>query len=1380
MNRSFARNLVLAAGLVAGLGGTAMAQTLGVSQPVINTNQEVAGPNTRLRIAVPDALNTNTVISGTEQISIEVRVLNAAGTAVIAGPFSPASFGGAYPNYANAGGDQIVFADLATVTFTPGTFVAGNRLLVTARSAASTGELPDTALNVVGLSSVINIGNEALDTTVTPDPTIPVLQNVFLNNAGDAAFFVFSKSLNNNDATNDNNHTVLANITAADFQVDTVNSFDGTEVAPTGLTNPSFQGTNRTVIRFDRNSAATTLNSGSFARPTFTDAATTPNNDIFDVLRNRPTASAVQVTAATPLAPQSASWLTTVAVNGANAPAALRVVFNNPLNNAGDVNAYDLVVNGAVVSNVVLSNFTIDPTNPNAVLIDVNSNTNDFGVSPDGRTVNSNGAASGIVSIRVKDSTGTDVQDLFANAFTGQTDIAATDAIAPTQVGAPAFLDTNRDGEQDGVAVIFDEPITDFTSAAGLQLTRLAGASTPFFLITPASPDLPSTVNRVVSGTLTNNLITPAAGTFSVPATGSGVSRTSIDADNNGTISARETNNAILITFNPRAVDWDNDGTTRASATPDSNEPVPGTGDSSAVQLFLNVSNAAQNNGLSGQSVSPATVSDANGNAFTNGNAPVNAAASQDRAAPAVATIISTPGDNQGASNDQTFAEQDGDAGDAQSNNRFTFVFGENIGVANTGDVEEANIRFGAGGINGFAENASFVFASTNKLALRNSNSSNALTATTPLSILFAARVDDASGNRTVTGDIVPTPRNAPYVTLQSPVDDTGDVFAAYLIDADNVAADAGFGFADRIELTFSQPLDPATVSAADFSVSNGTISTVTSSGNTVTINLTDGAVPMTSTVTVTYNPDVTPIAAVGGVAITSAATNNTVTAGAIPDADRDTQNVAIQDVVGTITNVPGLAAGPAPVGTKIYAMVATPRAASIRATHNNVTFVVDEEWDENSLEAMTNVLLGVKEFVYLGRDTDNFQFYRNRKDIAGSATFEDVIQLSVNSANLSNISFTGTGETANDRVSAGSVRLAWDVLRSSNGSIYSFYNDGYEVGGTPILSSAVTTDATGRFELHVSAPISAFDGISRLNSVGRPIILVVELPSGRRYAVSSLVSSVNGAPLIFNPLNRRQTTGNADNASSFNINLANVGTEMIYQGWNLVPFNRQGGFANTAGNRPVRPGEVDEAEIVVPTTAAPLPLGASAVDQFVLFNDDDNDGFWTSNDDGGRFDAIVIDADTFRHFAFTMTSFGVQIGSGINNLVGGYALGFFNNDDFGRNFGVFQFGAPFANNVLFPGTTAANTFPNSATTQGWALVSSKTGYATVAAARNANTNPDLDYIIYFRNNGPNAGGNGLNTIEVQSADLTSPDNNNTNDLTAVPAGQAFFGHFQP
>lgn len=1043
---------------------------------------------------------------------------------------------------------------------------------------------------------------------------------------------------------------------------------------------------------------------------------------------------------------------------------------------------FDLNLTGGTTTNLATTGIAINNAATNAaannvVVFDINANlsgaTDNIGVLPNAVASDADlavgtfpDAAGQTFTVVADENTGTtDMTDIFGVTLGGATTTmqsqVVTDGIVPS-LQAIGYLDRNNDGDQDAVYFRYDEPMASVTSATGLTLRAVtAVAVNPFRQINATTGALVMDTTNVTAPNDAITITTVETGTVDpfpgvVPGTPD-----------------LEPNNSIIVNFNPQTFDWDTGGVALAT------EAVPGTGDLGATSLQYDATLPAAGTRIRDLA----------------GNEAVTVAATptaEDRAAPVVTFARFFTGDNQAGIN-QLFSEQDGTPGDGLLNNTITFFAGENFNPGlNAAAVDETQVRFGTGGTNFFPGDAAFGGVAANTVSFLNSGGSTGLVAGVPVSILPGSGVADASGNSTIVGDTATTNRVAPYCPLLSNVDGTANIDQAFMFDAD------GDGFADSIRMTMTQPIDSTTVQTADFSLPFGTITGATVEGLDIVLALTDGVVPMTSTIVVTYRgaSDTTPIrssAAPDGTGVAMAAVNDTVTARRLPGPDRATQDVAIMEIVGTITR----GTTPVTAGTKIYAMIAAPHIYSVTATHNNVGFTVNAQTSNSSINAWNRWLFGIRDSVYLGRTVANSQYYENDKNLGaqgGSAesTTRDVIALNINASNLTNITFTGTGETTGDKVANGRASLCWDVLRATGGLVQNFFNptaggaNGPQWGGQPIVSSAVVPGTDGRYELHVSAPVSIFGSGSRLSSVDRPVILIVEEPNGNRYAVSSVLTSINGAPVRFRHQSRSQSDGLGSNGTTFNINLNNVGTAPIYSGWNLVPFNRNSGFATTTGTRPVRVNGVSESSIIVPGGTNPAALSfTGALEQFVYWQEGlvgNIDGVWTRAEDvnfgGLPFANIVIDPDCFPYFAFTMTNFGVQAGSAINNFVGGYALGFFNSGNFAANLGCFQFGAPLTGNTLFDGNTPATTFPNNATTQGWGLFTSK---AAFNPATGIGTDNDLlDFIFLFRNNGPNATGLNPPKTEVSSLDLANPTGtDNPNDTSRIDAGQSFFGHWE-
>ncbi len=1043
--------------------------------------------------------------------------------------------------------------------------------------------------------------------------------------------------------------------------------------------------------------------------------------------------------------------------DGTMVAGALRLVFSEPITDAGTADSYELRLNGAEATGFSLSNPTIDGDD---VVLDVTAPAGN-GVAADAKSILSFGfSPAGDFSVIVDDE-GTTPPASAGGAFVDSTERTALDEIDPSLLFV-AFGDFDGDGHQDSAFLVFDEPVNDLTNDDGFDLTTAAAAVRPFLQV---AADGSLVTDNTVAGT-----------TIAITS----VSRVDVGVDSGAPFDTgqtpRTTGNAIQVAYNPLVVNWDNSG---ATPTGSASEAIPGNGDANVVQVEYDVSEM--------------TITDAASNLFDNGGSDVDQLTMVDRAAPVVARALFFAGENQpnNSDNQQSFVEVDATPGDVRTNDRVQICFGEEIASINAATLLEAQITFASGAsMGGFSGDADFLFVDSNSLTLKNTAGSALLGVGSTLTVRPASLLSDDDGVlNAATGTVVVTDRRAPYLSRQN--SSVGVVHSAFLVDDDTLPADAGFGFADRVRIKMTQPINLPTVQAADFLASLGTINnaaTDNADAATIILTLDDGVVSMSNTIEITYRGTVdgTLIASTaggGGTGVAVSALDATFTAQALPGSGRPTQNVAIMDIVGTLT-LDGATA--APLGSRVIGFVASPAVNRIIATHNGQPFIVDENYDRQSLTALTNWFYGLKPFVYLHRTSGNFQFYRNEKsgdftDNDGdpiSPVLGETIALIFNVRALDNITFTGRGETSQQTISGGSLNLCWDVLRSVDGTIEKFYaltpDGGYVSGGPPILSSAVVSTSDGRYELHHSAPISTFDGSSRLSAIDRPVILVAETTDGQRRAVSSVLTSLQtgAAPILFRVQNRTQTSGNANNAVTYNINLNNIGMEFAHVGWNLVAFNRLSGFATAASQRPVLQSGVTNANIAL----GPGPVFASPLEQWVYFHDNNGDSLWTSGDDGvnGEFSGIVADADCLQTFSFTMTSFGPQIGGGISNLVGGYAVGTFN---FGsESIGIFQFGAMLTGNVIF---AASPSFPNTTATQGWTLVTSRALFSPATLIRSTN-NPKLDYVILFRNNGPNPP-SGRPTIEVSSLDLVAPSgSDNANDTTVIDAGQAFFGHFTP
>lgn len=1393
MNRNLARFLVAAAGI--GLSSSAFGQvvnTLNWAQPhaLGEAGVETVGPRSIVIVDMPAGLvGAAGLVDGDDIIGV-VRALSSTGTVLDERAINAVAFIGT-TTYANGGtaGVEIDFAQITGITTTFN--VAGLRSIQIALSTMGQ-TISTNSVQTLFVADQDEIGQSGVadgttrDECGAPDSTAPGLVNAFLQ--GTNLFLVFGEAMNNGDGTNDDNHTVVANVVDGDFQVNTTNSFTmATDIPMGGFAPTGFADAGNRVLQVDV-TGTTNVAIGRFIRVASDDnGVPLMGNNTFDIVGNRatpggsvatPVTTGVQISTPPTFAVQSVEWNNSRTVNFGTDNMELRVIFTTPIATTGDSTWFQgggagSLRRGGVDSDITFAGATVtaDPTNPNAILVGITGGSDD--VWPDGRDFDGNQ-----YTWNFSTGVGTSPTDIFGQALTTPpaSPFTVSDRILPGREFI-AFADVDGDGHVDALVITHNEPVTSNAGAGIFTLRKVTSMVHPFNMIAADGTLMEGGI--VADANPVNNVVpitTVSNGDVRLP----------------GFPDRLQTGNGLFINFNTQGTNWNNSN----PAAPFAMQTPPGTGgrvDGPAGDFITIESSAGFN------------VNDGNGNTTAEPAIAVQSP-TVDRAASVIHALWFLTRDN----GNNTAIEQDGDLGDQINNNALVFVGSEPWGPLDPDNVTEEQIGFGPGGVfsfpfdccGGFSSFGGVSGDSNNLLTMINRDGGGdgnpALIPGVAGSIRAGSGVVDGSGNETRMGDRTSVNRSSLYVPLVGGVDG-GNFHAAFLFDADND------GFADSIRITTTQPVDSATVQPTDFTLSlGGPVTTATVEGNDIVLTMADGVVPMSSVITITYRgaSDVSrlnSLTSAGGTGVAVAATNETFNARKIPGPDRATQELAFMDIIGTIT----IGGQPCPPGTKIYAMNAVPQIHRVTATHNNVPFAVDIFSDRSSMHAWNDWLHGVAAFVYLGRDLDNYQYYDNDKDLGdtddGISTYKDVISLNINASNLTNITFTGTGETSADRVTNGRCFLAWDVLRGAEALVDNLYDPRASPGtraftGRPILSSAVVTGTDGRYELHHSAPASLFTGKSRLNSVGRPIILVVEKPDGRRYAVSGVNASINGAPLHFSIQNRAQTAGQSNNATVFNINLDNVGTQQIHPGWNLLAHDRAGGFANTANARPVLPNGVTTGNVVVPTSSAPLQPFSGPLESMVYFGDPNADGRWTRDEDS-TFTNIYIDPDFMNYFAFTMTSFGVQFGSGITNFVGGYAMGFFlspNNDPNNSNgthtsLGVFQFGAPLSGNTLFDGSSAATTFPNNATTQGWGLFTSKANFGpettdngTLATLRSANGNR-LDFVFLFRNNGPNGAQQNRPTIEVSSIDLAAPTgNDNPNDTTRVDRGQAFFGHFTP
>lgn len=1158
--------------------------------------------------------------------------------------------------------------------------------------------------------------------------------------------------------------------------------------------------------------------------------------------------------------------------NGAAVANALRVTYNMPLDPAdlGDANFYNNNVanNGLVnVDNNVtaptdlrVTGVTIDPSNGAAVLLSL-ADANDAGVDPnevfqlydDARSFSVDTSTGQGSILQLLPGGGNAPQGLgFASgnaAYAGATGavFTLTDSIAPT-FDSFGFTDDSGNGDVDTALFIFREPISTTNVLADLNIRQNDALVNPFDQIGAggglAQDNVAfSTTNITIAGVS----VDPVNG-FNPSFTGLNVTNFPPRLLSNGTAS-----NAWRISFDPTAVDWDGDGTTQAGG--DTTEAIPGTGGAvSAVDDFLignwaaltlNFTDGTNTTTLAQSAAFPAAAGVTSTSAFL-----------VDRANPIAAVGNFFTGDNQLAgSNVQYWREIAGGGalasvpgataldnnavGDQTANNRAATFWSEPLAGAPGAGVANAIVDGIAGVFQSaapaFITNNGFTFAFNGTAGERD----DILAVGSLITIPTNVGIVDNAANPGTTVDLTINDAVAPYVPLFANADNTAGAglptvgWQAFLEDLD------GDSFADQVRLNFTQNIQQARLDTVDggngftdFSVAGVTVSsTDTASGvddNEVVVGFNDGVISVAGNVAVTYNSSTTStIVGVNGFSpadqVTPAADAAAALLAAQPiDPLVDGFTPAIMTLQGNLTGFDG---NPVPVGTKVFATVAIPTVVELDFTWNNLDLEYDL-WDTEqaaaigSMAAFTDALLGIESELYLNRNNGNVLTFTNEFDAAVSVaggtgdfeTNEDTIEVNINSRNLSRVTFSGNGQTGEKRVlnrlRNGSATLAWDVMRSTDGSYALFASGdvaagGYVAAGIPILSRDVTTTNDGAFTINVTGPTNAFNNGNVLASIDFPVILVAELPNGQRFALSSLLSSANStnnfAPINFDPeVETRDQAGSGDNvadgSSTFNFDLRNVASNQLFTGWNLLSYGQDNGWAASNSNIPgvLTAGLTDADANGTPDNifvSNALPA-AGALEQFTYWADVNPasttpDGIWTNADDAAinnELGSIILDLGRFDVFAFTMTDRGVQFGDGMNNFVGGYAAGVFVTANAGaavptasNHFGVFQFGPD-----LNDANVVGNSIINNSTTLGWALVTvtNPDGNADTAADDATaffGVNSNLDYFIILDNQGPTA--TASERIDITSAAsagsaLTSP-----NDLLPMTDNVAGFSH---
>ena len=865
-----------------------------------------------------------------------------------------------------------------------------------------------------------------------------------------------------------------------------------------------------------------------------------------------------------------------------------------------------------------------------------------------------------------------------------------------------------------------------------------------------------------------------------------------------------------------------------------------GTGRDDAIRTILNFTGSDQNSPASGETLTSGTagsIVDLNGNAFMTPVALLDNNADQDFAAPALLNVCYLDGENtpNSGNNDQQVCEVIGGAtpstGDVGDDNpdRMVIIAGEVFrdsgnGSIDGGDIDETNIRIGTGGTT--LVNGDFL----------NSNPNNIVTfEPTPsfspgdvVSVIFS-QVDDGlsdrGANQLIFTDFESGDCTGPYIPVVRDVNQTAQ-FAAILIP------DAAGDFAASVLASFTQPLDPDTLDFDDWTVNlGGDIISATidpDAANVVSFGLAGAPIGISNPVDFTYTLGSPALAAAAPPDGTGAELQlgGTKTIRQLQAPLADGRTPAVMDGTGTLLMADG---NPAPIGTKIYIYNSVPVANSVSAEHNGIRFsyrVDDPIYGPNgiadgnngyqdpsiycsyqgiapllSCESFTNWLHGIFPEVYLHRDECNQQIYTNYKtntviDDAEYANPSEVLKETIdvdfrNNRGITNITFQGTGENNDQTLRNGSMTTAWDVIRSNNGTLRQYYQSGFRYGGEPVIAGASVIDNNlGQFVFHATQPVSYFNGRNRLDGIDRPLIFIAEFPNGERCALSSLILSATtndhsgedtaGTAILFGATNASQTDDGTIDPIVVNFDLAQVGKKVIYPEWNIVCMDRARGVASSNRSLPEFPAGVDSDDVVIYNTST-LP-SASPFEAATYWVDGQRDGIWTAADDyGGFMSSVAIDADQISNFRFTMTTQGIQLGNGITSLIGGYAVGFFNNATvpfLPTDFGVQIFGPELSQPAVFTSNPISGN--NSRTTEGWLLVSVTDSFDTAEEFFTANAASDPNYIIVFRNLGRRTDlgtGSGTTTgsdvvINIRSADTVGP-----NDL-AENGNEGAFVHY--
>ena len=637
---------------VLALAGAAFGQVVDgvvVTNPRVGDN-EFFSPNSIVSVDVPDGMVAAAGMTDGDPLSAFIIGLSSTGTALTG---ATAVNLVAATNYNDGAGNSVQLDFPGTAI--PASFfntagVESFRILFTTAGAGAVGT------NAV--RTEFDAVDESVDQNLEIDQTAPRITQALLSSDGNTLYLVYSKSLNNGDGNNDDNQTVLASVDATDFQFNTTNMFTNATGNPPAPFNVggAFLDANGTIIQIDITGNAT-IGPATFIRGAADDDGNPVGaQDIFDIVGNQAfqqdgsgnaVTGGVQITTVAPLTITGVEFFETVTfVEGPKN--AVRVTYNLPLDPAdlGDFGAGgfygEFLQLGGMNSDLEITGVSIDPDNPNAVLLEVDApgGSPDFVVFADGRAT-----AGGQFSLAT-DLGGNVPSSIFdADDYTTAQTLTIGDGIDPSPVGF-SFHDLSGDGVLDAVAVFFDEPVT-FSAAGSFTVNVIAGQTLRPIALLEDDGSFPAMLPSSEAGT-----ITPGSGTLGSVRVGTGLP------------DRLSTNNAFVLPIDASTYNWSGNGV---------GVNRPGT-DGPTGLLTLAHPDVTATDGSGNETTVPAAT----------------AGVTTDRAAPVLASVFFYGGENQQADNNTQFAvEQNLTVGQQTANRRAALVFGENV---NAGGLDPQDI----------------------------------------------------------------------------------------------------------------------------------------------------------------------------------------------------------------------------------------------------------------------------------------------------------------------------------------------------------------------------------------------------------------------------------------------------------------------------------------------------------------------------------------------------------------------------------------------------------------------------------------------------------------------------------------------------------------